>query len=176
VTRGSGNRQSSRSRGRPQIALSKTASPELRPHVVMPRRAGTRTWRCWRRLRPVGCQNPGRPHRPALRTGTAGGRFGPTPCEDAVSSHGGRRCRYRGWPGPATIRECRDPGGSVTLGSGRDERAGHGLDRVCAPHKSNYCDQYPPMLVWRRVALVQSNDSANLSDRTRKQHQTNRQG
>ena len=29
------------------------------------------------------------------------------------------------------------PEGSVTLGSGRDERAGHGLDRVCAPHRLN---------------------------------------
>jgi hypothetical protein len=43
--------------------------------------------------------------------GTLGADVMLLPSEDAVSSHGGRCRRYRGWPGLARIRECRDPGG-----------------------------------------------------------------
>jgi hypothetical protein len=92
----------------------------------------------------VGCQNPGRPHWPALRTGTADGRLGPCPSEDAVSSHGGRRCRYRGWPSPARIRECCDPGGvRHTVFRPRRTCWSRPGSSLCTPQDERP-DQFPP--------------------------------
>ena len=83
----------------------------------------------------VGCQNPGRPIGRLFARGRPAGVSDPALAKMPSPATAGDVVVTAGGPAQRRFVNVVIPEGSVTLGSGRDERATrHGLDRVCAPH------------------------------------------
>jgi hypothetical protein len=103
---------------------------------------------------PVGCQNPGRPIGWRFARGRPAGASDPALAKMPSPATAGDVVATASGPAQRRFVNVVIPEGSVTLGSGRDEHAGHGPDRVCAPHRLPVPAPHGYDRAWRRRQAV----------------------